>query len=233
MYNTTADSPYSRTLAYWAVGFRALCKGDLHQAIPALGRALDLAQVAHLGLGVPWFAAHLGAAYTLAGRTTDAVSLLEQAVEQAMAIHLLLDHALRVVWLSEVYLLSGRVDEAHTQAQRALEFARAHQERGHEACAVHLLGEIAVQRERPELEPAETHYGRALALAGALGMRPLQVHCHCGPGTLYTTQGLPEQTRAELSTAIALYRAMDMTFWMPRAEGVLAHVGAAPAPRAD
>ena len=102
-----ADSPYSRTLAYWAVGFRALCKGDLRQAIPVLERALDLAQVAYLRLGVPWFATHLGAAYALAGRTTDAVSLLEQAVEQAMAMRLLLDHALRVVWLGEAYLRAG------------------------------------------------------------------------------------------------------------------------------
>jgi hypothetical protein len=29
---------------------------------------------------------------------------------------------------------------------------------------------------------------------------------------------------AELSTAIALYRAMDMTFWLPQAEVVLAPV---------
>ena len=34
----------------------------------------------------------------------------------------------------------------------------------------------------------------------------------------------PEQAHAELSTAITLYRAMDMTFWLPRAEGALAQV---------
>ena len=39
-----ADHPYSRVMAYWAVGFRALRQGDLPQAIPVLERALDLAQ---------------------------------------------------------------------------------------------------------------------------------------------------------------------------------------------
>jgi hypothetical protein len=33
-----------------------------------------------------------------------------------------------------------------------------------------------------------------------------------------------QQARTELSTAIALYRAMDMTFWLPQAEAALAQV---------
>ena len=55
-------------------------------------------------------------------------------------------------------------------------------------------------------------------------MRPLQAHCHCGLGLLYLKIGKGEQARAELSTAIALYRAMDMTFWLPQAEAALAQV---------
>jgi hypothetical protein len=69
--------------------------------------------------------------------------------------------------------------------------------------------------------------GEAEALAQELGMRPLQAHCHCGLGTLYAKIGQPKQACAKLSTAITLYRAMDMTFWLPRAEGALAQaVGA-------
>jgi len=55
-------------------------------------------------------------------------------------------------------------------------------------------------------------------------MRPLQAHCHRGLGTLYATIGQQEQARAELSAAIELYRAMDMTFWLPQAEAALAQV---------
>ena len=33
------------------------------------------------------------------------------------------------------------------------------------------------------------------------------------------------QARPELSAAIALYRAMEMTFWLPRTEAELAQVG--------
>ena len=55
-------------------------------------------------------------------------------------------------------------------------------------------------------------------------MRPLQAHCHHGLGTLYATTGLVEQARIELSIASKIYRAMDMTFWLPQTEAALARV---------
>jgi tetratricopeptide (TPR) repeat protein len=131
-----------------------------------------------------------------------------------------------VVWLGEAYLLAGRLEEASTQAQRALEFSRAHQEQGHAAYALRLLGAMAVQRTPPETVQAEAHYQQALTLAEDLGMRPLQAHCHLGLGTLYSQMGRLEEARAALSTAIALYRAMAMTFWLPQAEAVLARTEA-------
>jgi tetratricopeptide (TPR) repeat protein len=219
-----ADHPFSRVAAYIAVGYRLLRQGELPQAIPVLERALDLVQVAHLQLIVPWVAAPLGAAYALAGRTPEALPLLEQAVEQAVARRHLFEHALRVVWLGEGYLLAGRLDEACTQAQCALAFARAHQEQGHEAYALRLLGETAGHRDPSDVEPAAAHYQQALALAEALGMRPLQAHCHLGLGTLYTKIGQWEQARAALSTAIELYRPMEMTFWLLQAEAALVRV---------
>ncbi len=72
--------------------------------------------------------------------------------------------------------------------------------------------------------PAEAAYRQALALAEELGMRPLHAHCHRGLGTLYATRGQREQAHVDLSTAIELYRVMDMTFWLPQTEATLARV---------
>src|SRR5262249_59934193 len=93
---------------------------------------------------------------------------------------------------------------------------REHQERGNEAYALHLLGNIAARREPPDTAQATAHYQQALTLAEELGMRPLQAHCHRGLGTLYAATGQREQARAALSTALAMYRAMDMAFWPPQ-----------------
>ena len=64
----------------------------------------------------------------------------------------------------------------------------------------------------------------ARALADELGMRPLQAHCHPGLGMLYATIGQREQARAALSTAIAMYREMTMTLWLPETEAALTQV---------
>jgi tetratricopeptide (TPR) repeat protein len=219
-----AEHPYSCVLTSWALGFLLLRQGDLTQAIPELERALDLAQGAYIRLAVPLVMASLGVAYALMGRTAEALPLLEQGVARATAMDFILDHALRVVWLGEAYLRAGRLEEASTEAQRALEFARAHQERGNEAYALHLLGDIAAQREPLQVEQPAAYYHQTLALTEELGMRPLQAHCHQGLGMLYTKLGQWEQARTELSTAIEMYRSMDMTFWLPQAEAVLAQV---------
>ena len=55
-------------------------------------------------------------------------------------------------------------------------------------------------------------------------MRPLQAHCHRGLGALYAATGQREQARSEFAAAIALYRNMDMTFWLPQTEVALTQV---------
>jgi hypothetical protein len=157
---------------------------------------------------------------------TEALPLLAQAVEQSASLRLMCNQALRTAWLSESYLLEARREVASFLAKRALALARDQTERGHQAWALRLLGEIAAQGESPEAEQAETAYCQALALAKELGMRPLQAHCHRGLGVLYATTGQPEQARPALSTAIAMYQALGMIFWLPETAAALAQVDA-------
>jgi tetratricopeptide (TPR) repeat protein len=141
-------------------------------------------------------------------------------MEHSKAMGIVGGYALLAARLSESYRLTGRIEDASALAEQALALARAHQERGHEAYAVRLLGEQAAASDSP-LE-AEAYYHQALALADELGMRPLLAHCHGGLGTLYLKIGRLEEARAELSAAIDLYRTMEMTFWLPQAEAALA-----------
>ena len=210
--------------ALWGVGLLALRHGDLPRAIPRLERAIGLCQDADLPVYFPWIAAALGAAYTLGGRVADAVPLLTQAIEQTTAADTILYQAVCHLSLGEAQLLAGHLEEAYALAERALAHARAHQERGNEAYALRLLGEITARREPPERDQAGDHYRQALALAEALGMRPLQAHCHLGLGRLCAKTGQQEEGRAELSMAVEMYRAMAMTFWLAEAESALTEV---------
>jgi tetratricopeptide (TPR) repeat protein len=133
-------------------------------------------------------------------------------------------HMLSLTWLSEAHLLMERTDEALQIAERAFALSNEHQERGNQAYALRLLGAIAAHGDPPDGAPAEACYRQALILAEELSMRPLQAHCHRGLGTLYAATGQREQARAALTIALDLYRAMDMTFWLPQAEAALAQV---------
>jgi class 3 adenylate cyclase/tetratricopeptide (TPR) repeat protein len=210
--------------AYHGLGLLALRQGDLTTALPLLKRALGICQDADLPVFFPMMAAALGAAYILDRRIADAVSLLTQAMEQTIAPERVIYQVLCGLALGEAQLLAGRLEEALAFTERTLVLARERQERGHEAYALRLLGDIAAHRTPPDVDEAAAHYRQALALAGELRMRPLQAHCHHGLGTLYATLGQREQACAALTTAIDMYRAMDMTFWLPQAEATLAQV---------
>ncbi len=216
------EQPFSIASALWYAGLVYRRQGALYTAIPMLERSLGLYQTANIPMWQALTASILGAAYALAGRAAEAHPLLEQTLERLAAGSHLFLHALVLTELSEACLLVGRVDEASALAGQLLEISRAYTGSGYQAHAYRLLGEVAMHRDPPDIDQATAHYRQALALAKELGMRPLQAHCHLGLGTLYARTGQREQAHAALSAAIDLYRAMDMTFWLPEAEAVLA-----------
>jgi tetratricopeptide (TPR) repeat protein len=212
------------TLVHGCLGLLYLDRGDLEHAIRVLEQGLALCRASGNRDWLPAIAAGLGYASALQGRIAEGHALLEEAIRESLRTGALGHQPGRVVWLSEVCRLAGRDEEAWQHARQALDLARQQQARGDEACALHQLGIVHAHAIPPDTAQAETHYRQALALAEELGMRPLQAHCHLGLGTLYAQTGRPEPARAALAAAIALYRAMEMTFWLPQAEAVLAQL---------
>jgi predicted ATPase len=218
------DHPYSIIWACLGLAYFDSVKGELSQAARLLERAVALCREWNNALLTPTALASLGHVYAWSGRHEEGVSLLQQAKTAHESAGIGVFQSLSVVQLGEAHLLADQVEDARACAERAVRLARERGEIGHEAWALRLLGEIAAHQSGPDVAMAEAHYGAAMALADELGMRPLQAHCHRGLGTLYAKIGRLEQARAELSTAIDLYRSMDMTFWPPRAEAALARV---------
>jgi tetratricopeptide (TPR) repeat protein len=215
----TVNDPFSLVNAYSAIGRVYLRQGVLSQAIPLLERNLALCRSWNIGSWLDAAVADLGHAYALSGRVAEALPLLEEAASMGRS-----GQAMWTDYLSEAYLLAGRIAKASTLAEHALALVRERKQRGFQAWALRLRAEIASQSDPPEIESAEAHYQQALALIEELGMRPLQAHCHRSLGTLYAAIGQREQARAELSTAMELYRTMEMTFWLPQTEAALAEV---------
>jgi tetratricopeptide (TPR) repeat protein len=213
-------------IAHASLGELSLTQGDLEHAIQVLEPGLALCRASgYRGGALGVIAAGLGYTYALQGRLAEGRALLEEAISEGIRTGGLRGRlAYRVAWLSEVCRLAGRGEEAGQHARQALDLARQHKERANEAVALHQLGVVHAHADPPDTEQAEAYYQQALALAEELGMRPLMAHCHHGLGRLYGRTGRGEKARAALTTAIALYRAMDMTFWLPQAEAAQAQV---------
>jgi class 3 adenylate cyclase/tetratricopeptide (TPR) repeat protein len=216
-----ANHPTSLIHMICSAGVLHLLKGDFDKAMPILERSLLICSEAKIPVYAPFVASRLGCAYAHAGRVKEAVPYLEQGVEESASAGRVAFLALSTAWLAEGYLFSGRVADAARLAERAVELSRQHKERGHEAWALKLLGDIAVREERRDPARAEANYHAALALGVELGMKPLGAHCQMGLGSLYATVGKRERAEAELAAAVAQFRGMKMHLWQNRAEALL------------
>jgi tetratricopeptide (TPR) repeat protein len=223
-----SDAPiYARA----RLGCLYLAQGDLEASIRVFEEGLALSRASGHSAALWAIVGGLGEAYAHTGRLAEGLALLEEAHGDDLRTGRLgSSYVTHLRQRSAVYLLAGRVDEAWPHAWQALDLAREQKARGDEAHALHQLGAVHAHTDPPDVTQAEAHYQQALALTEELGMRPLQAHCHHGLGTLYAKAGRPEQARGELTTAIELYRAMDMTFWLPHTEAALAHIGGGEAP---
>ncbi len=214
----------SPVVAHNGLGYLYLAQGDLEPAIRVLEQGLALCRAFDNQDQLQVIVTGLGYAYALQGRLAEGRALLEKAISESIRTGALLHHSLWVAWLSEVCRLAGHGEEAWQHARQALDLARQQKARGAEALALHQLGTVQAHAVPPDVAQAEAHYQQALALADELGMRPLVAHCHRGLGTLYAATGQREQAGTALATAIDLYRAMEMTFWLPQTEAALAQV---------
>jgi tetratricopeptide (TPR) repeat protein len=157
------------------------------------------------------------------GRDTE-LAVLAQALEQDAAMHVLSQSTLTTVYLAEAQLLAGNVQEAMEHAAHALMLSHQRHERGYEAWAQRLIGEILASSQAFDPDGATVAYQEALALAQELEMQPLAAHCHLGIGRLCQHAGNHPTAEDHLRRAATMYRDMEMRLWLDQASAALAQV---------
>ncbi len=216
----SVDHPFTLATAHAGIGALYVRQGDLDAAIPILEQGLELCQTWKLSLWFPPIASALGVAYTQSGRVGNALPLLERAVEQSEGMRLGGWNSRVLNALGLAYLLAGRAPEALQVTRRALNLAREHKERGHEAWACRVLGEIPLRSELSVPE-AEEALHRALTLATELGMRPLVAHGRLGLGRWHRRAGQRADAEGHLRAASTLFSELQMRSWAAQAESTL------------
>jgi tetratricopeptide (TPR) repeat protein len=217
----TLDHPNSLGIACTELAYVDSARGEWSRAAPLLERTLALSRDWNVTILAPRAMAMLGRVYAWSGRIGDGVAWLQRAQATFESTGIEAGHSISVAQLGEAQLLAGQIEDARASAERAVKLARERGERGHEAWALRLLGEIAAHTDPPDPESAEAHYGQALARATELGMRPLVAHCHLGLGKLYRRSGDQAKAQEHLTTATTMYREMAMGFWLEKSEAAM------------
>jgi len=202
------DHPFTVAETLTGMGGISMALGDFDAAIEALDRAHVVVRAWKLQ---PWAVlGRLGYAFALSGRVQEGRELLEEVVGSATTMSSMgVGRAMQLAWLSEAYMLEGRLDEALRHGHEGLSLARRHEDRGHEAWCLRLLGDIASRRDPSQIETAESYYREALTLADALGMRPLVAQCHSHLAELLG-KARQEQAREHRAAAASMYREMGI-----------------------
>src|SRR5262249_25526537 len=154
-----------------------------------------------------------GLAYARAGRLSEGLPLLEEAFEHATSVGVSMDRALFAVALCEGYVRARRFDDARRVGTTAVELAMEGGQRGREAWARWLLGEVAAHAEAPDLTTASAVYRSALAAAESLGMRPLLAHCQRALGSALERAGDVSEASRQAEAANALATAIGLGWW--------------------
>jgi tetratricopeptide (TPR) repeat protein len=206
------NEPEELIFAGHGVGRMHLIRGNPDVAVEALEPALAMCRSAEFPIYVPRIASCLGAAYAALGRTDEARVVLEEAVRQAAASSLTFGHSLVLSISGRVCQLAGRQDEALTHARDAIDLARASGERGNEAWAWCLLGDLVSDGNAGAsgIEEAHDHYRMASMIGRELEMRPLQAQCLYGLSRLQKMGGDKALSEKSAADAASLCREMGI-----------------------
>jgi len=170
--------PFNIAHIYYDLGYFYYIKGDIDQAISTLEQAHEIITEKGLTYLSPFISGFLGYAYALAGKNSIALTMLTAALAAYKKIGLGLFRSLVTVYMAKALLLDGQIEQAFEQCDKALTLARKRAERGHEAYALQLLGEITSHPDFLNKKLAINYYNSALDIAKTLNMRPLQAQCY-------------------------------------------------------
>jgi len=216
---------YTQTIARTMAGLVWLRRGQLDRSLPLLQKSLDACREKNLDVWRPIPSSLLGLTCILLGRMDEGLRLLEDGVSLTEGLGVRAYLGLWTAHLAEGLLAADQSERARAGAQRAYDLARTHKERGHQAWALRLLGEITARGDSADLDKAMQYHTQSLALADELKMRPLIARNHLDLGRLWVRAGDRNQAEEHLVTAAELLREMDMRFWLKRAAEELMALG--------
>jgi class 3 adenylate cyclase/tetratricopeptide (TPR) repeat protein len=221
----TTQHVYSRLIAWTLIGLVWIRRGRLARAVLPLERGLEACRRKHLTVWLPIPLSLLGLAFVRMGHVHEGLRLLEDGVAVGRELGIRAYLAAWLVNLAEGLLADGQHSKALETAHQALDMAREHGERGHEAQALQVLGDIAARGSSPDPREARVRYEEALRLAAELGLRPLVASCLLSLGALDARTGDGAGAARWRAQAQRIFDELDMRSGREQAEREVTELG--------
>jgi ATP/maltotriose-dependent transcriptional regulator MalT len=158
-----------------------------------------------------------GYALALSGRPEEGCTILAGGLEEAVRLRFL-PRPLAVGGLPRAQLVAGQMDEARRRAAEALRLSRERGQRGYEALALFVQGQIESQPGVTATPEAAGPYRQGWSSPTSSVCVPSQRPATSASRNS-TCRRTSEQAQEHLPTAAAMYRSMGMRFWLERVEG--------------
>jgi class 3 adenylate cyclase/tetratricopeptide (TPR) repeat protein len=196
-----------------------LFRGNWAMAHVLVERWMNIRRSLDVAVLLPWAIASSAWALAEIGELNEALIRVQEA-EQLLDRQTMTGIVGHRSWgyyaASRARLLLGQHDASRRLGFHSFESSQ-HQP-GFRAHALQLLGDLATHSDQFDAQSGAAHYQQALALAEERGMRTVAAHCHLGLGKLYARVSEVERSRDALSTAIMMYRDMNLDFWVEQGQ---------------
>ena len=125
-----------------------------------------------------------------------------------------------LAWLAEAQLLDGKIAEAEALATENLQMVESTGQRTGQCISYRVLAMAAAKKEAPDWNSVDKIIVTFLSLAEKRGERPHLAITHFRYAELLQQKGDLPHAREQLGQATALFREMEMTWWLEQAEAL-------------
>ena len=216
---------YSKTIAWTIAGFISIRRGHLAASILPLERAFEACRRKNLTVWQPIPSSLLGTAFVRLGHVAVGLRLLEDAVRLSRELGIRTHLPAWMVNLAEGYLADGQHARARAAGEEALDLAQAAKERGHQAAAHAVLGDVAARSNPRREAEAFEHYDACMRLSEEIRLRPLLAETLLGMSRLNAALGEEKKAKKCRAAADDLLRELDMRSWQDRRETEVTELG--------
>ncbi len=195
-----AKHGYTIAIACFGIAHAYLLRGRVREALPILSDGMDHIAAHGLLAGEPWVASRFAYALALTGDGEKAREMVETS-RSPTVVSSSMRHGFAQLFSARALLALGD----HAGAREFVDLAREQAAQCHEvgvnAWAQWLLGELAMQGDKPDPSAARDFYQNALDAGRTLSMLPLEAHAQLGIGEAATALGDTDGALAMLTEA--------------------------------